>query len=194
MPTHRLFIAIELEEPLRSALARLQEALRERLGPGLRWVRPDSIHLTLKFLGGVEAGRVDEVGAAMGAAMRETAPFNVGLSEVGGFPSVRRARVVWAGVNGDLEALQALQQAIETEVGPLGFPAEEREFHPHLTVARVRSAPIALSPADVASAAQGIDLSLARQRVEGVALIRSDLRPDGAHYEAVARASLDAVL
>jgi 2'-5' RNA ligase len=135
--TLRLFVACPLPIELKEALTAVQDELRAQ-GARARWVRPEGIHLTLKFLGAVEEGHVATITSAL---ERVIAPFEVRLriDRLGAFPSVSsaRLRVVWAGLSGDIDALAALAARVESALEPLGFPREGRPFAPHLTLARV---------------------------------------------------------
>ena len=134
----RSFIAIELPREIKLAIARLQDKLKASGGAPVRWVDPDNIHLTLKFLGDIDTGITGRIAAALEEAARGTHPFKVEVSGLGVFPNPRRVQVVWVGLTGELEKLGQLQKRIEDGLVPLGFPAEGRAFTPHLTLARVR--------------------------------------------------------
>jgi 2'-5' RNA ligase len=101
-------------------------------------VDPANIHLTLKFLGGIDSGITGRITAALEAATRDSHPFSVGVSGLGVFPNSRRVQVVWVGLTGELEKLNQLQRCIADSLVPLGFPPEGRVFSPHLTLARVQ--------------------------------------------------------
>ena len=179
----RCFVAIELPAEARRSIAGLVAGLREAGVRGLRPVNPDGVHLTLKFLGDVAASQVDGIAAAMEGAATDARPFDLELRGVGGFPDLRRPRVLWVGVGGDVEALQRLYSAVEEALSPLGFPPEGRAFTPHLTLARLRDG---TSPEERARAAARLT-SLAWEEgaavpVGGVSLMRSTLRPGGAVY------------
>lgn len=132
----RLFVACELPDDVRDALARIQADLRRMAGDSLRWVRPESIHVTLKFLGEVDGARIDDIKAAL-AAVIEPFELQVRPSSLGTFGG-DRLRVVWVGLEGDIEALASLAGVLEAALEPLGFPRERRPFAPHLTLARPR--------------------------------------------------------
>ena len=134
----RLFVAIELPAEVRQALLRVQDDLRRAGADRLRWVRPEGVHLTLKFLGEVAAERVDAVEAALRSAI-EPFELRLRLATLGGFGGAR-LRVVWVGLEGDVEPLAALAEQIERALTPLGFPRERRPFAAHLTLARVPDA------------------------------------------------------
>ncbi|MEE8471582.1 MAG: RNA 2',3'-cyclic phosphodiesterase [Dehalococcoidia bacterium] len=136
--TVRCFIAIELPPEAKRALARLQDSLKQGVGPGVRWADPEGVHLTLKFLGQVDARRLPEIAEAMARSARGFTPFSLELAGTGVFPNPSRPRVAWVGFRGDTERLVRLQKEIESSLVPLGFPREARGFTPHLTLARLR--------------------------------------------------------
>lgn len=188
MTSIRTFIAVELDAPMRDALAGLQERIRRALGPPMRWVKPEGMHLTLKFLGQTPEDLVPSIADALAAAARRSRPFTIDLGNPGGFPNTRRPRVLWAAVRGDLDALADLRQNVEEMVAPLGFPTEDRAFRPHLTLGRaagdVRIAPERWSAA-------GLDADPVGQTVRHVALMKSDLGPGGARYTRLHAAALE---
>ena len=180
----RTFIAIELDEPLRSAIGRVQGKFKRLAPPGsVKWVAPDGIHLTLKFLGDTPASRLDEIAAALRAACAGCAPFEVSVEGRGCFPNFRRPRVVWVAVRDKGQMLARLQAAVERHVAPLGWPTEARGFSPHLTLGRMAKN---ASSAEEAAVGQMVEKSVVEQigvqRVAAVNLIQSDLRPAGAVY------------
>lgn len=136
MPTARCFVALPIPEPVRTVLAGLQSVAPE--GGSVRWVAPEAIHLTLKFLGEVEANRLDAVRATLASFPWNLEPFAFTLSRVGGFPGLSRPRVFWVGVTAGAERLVELADRVERALGSLDFPREERAFSPHLTIGRVK--------------------------------------------------------
>jgi 2'-5' RNA ligase len=133
----RLFVACELPDEIRRGLGRLQDSLRrEEAGRILRWVKPEAIHLTLKFLGAVPQRQVLEIEAALG---RRIEPFasSVRPAQLGSFGGAR-VRVVWVGLEGDLAGLASLAGKVDEALEPLGFSREARPFAAHLTLGRVR--------------------------------------------------------
>jgi 2'-5' RNA ligase len=133
----RLFVAIDLPSAVQSSLGGAIHTLRGADVGTLKWVASERIHLTLKFLGEVPAGRVPELGDALANVAGGHAPFSLQLAEGGAFPDAQAPRVLWLGLAGDLHALAALQRDVELALVPLGHPVEERPFRPHLTLARV---------------------------------------------------------
>jgi 2'-5' RNA ligase len=180
----RTFIAIELDEPLRLALRSVQDQLKRGAPPGsVKWVGPDGIHLTLKFLGDTPGSRVTEIETALQAACVGLGPFEFTVEGRGCFPNFRRPRVVWVAVREKSGTLARLQAAVERCIAPLGWPAEERSFSPHLTLGRVSKG---ADDRTVAAVGQAVEKSVVEQiglqPVTAVSLMQSDLRPTGAVY------------
>lgn len=183
MAAVRTFIAIGLPAQVREALGRCLERLGAARIPYVKWVDPQGVHLTLKFLGNVEEVRLPRLAEALGRAVAGISPFRLRTGALGGFPSPRRPRVLWVGLEGDLETLQALYQAVEEALAPLGFPREGRPFTAHLTLGRVRET---ATPAQM----QQLGRSLAEVGMEGpwdipvgeVHAMKSELARTGARY------------
>jgi 2'-5' RNA ligase len=134
----RSFIAVELAEELKKELAELEVQLKINSSPVVKWVDPNSIHITLKFLGEVSEDSIDELMLAIEESAQGISPFKLEVSEVGAFPNLDRVQVVWVGVKGELDKIAQLQKKIESNTEQLGFPRESRAFTPHLTLGRVR--------------------------------------------------------
>ena len=184
----RLFVAVELPEDARSALGHACAALVAAVPANtLRPVRPDGIHITLKFLGPVAEERVPAVRDAIGGAVAGAAPFALRTGAPGSFGGPRNLRVAWVGVEGDVAALGALAVKVEAALQPLGFAAETRPFAAHLTLARVRDE---ASPADrhaVHRAIAELAIPASEIPVREIAIMRSTLQRGGAVYDAIAR-------
>ncbi len=189
--TVRLFIAIDLPLPVKQVLRSTQA----RLGPqlrGVRWIDPAGAHLTLKFLGDTPIDQVDAIAAELARAVAGLRPFRLRTGAPGAFPSARRPRVLWLGVAGNLAALQVTHAAVERAIGPLGFPADDRPFNPHLTLGRVSrdAGPAELERIGHVLAATNVPPAV-EFAVETVLLMRSELSRAGARYSEIARAQLD---
>ena len=132
----RLFIAVPVARSVRASLAEVSQPVET---PKLSWVEPGAMHLTLAFLGEVEETDVLSIERGMREAVR-TAPMTLALcaAGLGAFPNERRARVLWAGVTGDVVALAALEKALTARLGDEGILREDRRFQPHITLARLR--------------------------------------------------------
>ena len=173
----RAFIAIEIPDGIKQGMAKAQEQLK-RSGASAGWTRPEGIHLTLQFLGEVPEAKVEGIRNALRQAAEGKAGFRLEIGGAGAFPDARRPRVVWMGVGGDLDRLQALQAAVEEAMSGTGFAREERKFTPHLTLGRIRDIQ---SRDSWQKALDGIrDLRLGEFAVTGVSLMKSELRPSGA--------------
>jgi 2'-5' RNA ligase len=186
--TIRAFVAIPLPDPLLAQLERVQRRLEGDVPPrSVRWVRPDGIHLTLKFLGDTSTERIPEIRAALGAVGRNAPPFDFAVAELGCFPDPRRPRVVWVGVQEPTGRLAALQDAVEEVLAPFGYRPEGRGFTPHLTLGRVqrRVDRRDLPRIGEVVSAMGVG-TLGEVSVDRFALIRSILKPTGAEYTALA--------
>jgi 2'-5' RNA ligase len=187
----RAFVAIELPDRAKDALARVVGELRAARVGGLRAVRPEGIHLTLKFLGDVPADRIEAIGGPIERAAGQHTPFALSLGGVGAFPSGPAPRVLWAGIAGDLDNLGALQTSVDGCLADLGFARERRPFNPHLTLARLRDS---ASREDrsralcVLRAAQPLEAS--GFDVDAIVLFQSTLAPGGAVYRPLLRVPL----
>jgi 2'-5' RNA ligase len=181
----RAFVAVHLDADTRAALATAAGALRQH-GAGLpvAWVAPDNLHLTLKFLGGIDEARVQSVIDALHTAVRGHPPFDIEVGGLGAFPSRTRARALWAGFLAGGDRLAALAAAVDDALAGLGVPREDRAFSPHITLGRVRAPGRAPALADALTA--GAAQRFGRVAVAEVALMRSDLSPRGARYTRLA--------
>jgi 2'-5' RNA ligase len=128
---------VELTDEARSAVSGVIERVVESGAKNLRPVRPETIHLTLKFLGDVPSDRVDDLVETIRPVAGARTPFGMALSGAGVFPSPARTRVLWLGVGGDTTALRELHSGIEDAVARLGFARDRKPFSPHLTMARM---------------------------------------------------------
>jgi len=186
MDTVRSFIAIELPQAVRTEIGLLQNKLQTPQQNWIKWVAPESVHLTLKFLGDIAIDRLEEIIAAMEDASSGIVPFKLKVQELGVFPNLNRIRVIWVGLTGDLEKLQILQTNIEENMEILGFPAEERKFTPHLTLGRVRFQP---PSSDLQKFTRLMEITKfdcsCEIDVDAVKLMKSELTPKGAIYSKI---------
>ena len=180
----RVFIAIELPESVRRKLGDLERELRQATSSA-RWVSPESIHLTLKFIGEVSEARLGDIDEALaGLTWR---PFQVSVHGVGFFPGTRSPRVFWAGLTASTMA--DLAQEIDTRMERFGFDKEKRAFRPHVTLARARDS--RLDGALVESAKRFEDVDCGSFMVDRCFLIQSTLKPSGAVYTRLKEYILD---
>ncbi|MDW8326895.1 MAG: RNA 2',3'-cyclic phosphodiesterase [Anaerolineales bacterium] len=182
--TLRLFAALELPASILTQLAALTKALQAGAPQGsVRWVRPEGVHLTLKFYGEVEAKQVKDLQAVLTEAATTAGPLTFTLAGVGAFPNLTRPRVIWAGVAGDVAALKRLQTAVEAASVRLGFAPEAKPFNPHLTLGRVHRP---LRPQEHGRLAQVLEQAQTPPgepfTLDALSLMRSELRRGGALY------------
>jgi RNA 2',3'-cyclic 3'-phosphodiesterase len=181
----RLFVAIELPGEVREALNRLQHELQRQGLEKLRWVRPDGIHLTLKFLGATPAETVPAIEEALRVAVEDTVPHRLALGKLGTFGG-GRPRVLWVALQGDVDAVRRLQERVESAMNELGFEPETRRWSPHVTLARVRPETGREMASSIPLTISDVEVSTGVIAVREVSLMRSMLRPSGAIYERIA--------
>ncbi|MFQ5583899.1 MAG: RNA 2',3'-cyclic phosphodiesterase [Calditrichia bacterium] len=175
----RTFIAIEISDEVREALGSLIAEMEQSSG-NVKWVKPSSIHLTLKFLGNITESQVEQVTASVRASADSAGKFSLFTGEKGAFPSLNRPRVFWVGLNekGNSKLLP-LQKRIENELEKIGFAAERRRFSPHLTIGRVRT------PQNIEAVSEKFMAYPLPERefsVNRIVIMKSDLTPRGAIY------------
>ncbi len=182
----RSFIAIELSEEVKSALSLLQDELKGG-GPDIRWVKPDNIHLTLKFLGSIDGKNIGNIVQQIEGACAKYPFFELEISGIGVFPNMRSPKVLWAGILYP-DLLAGLHGEIENRLSSIGHSREGRRFSPHLTLGRFRSLK------GRASMSERIELHkndrLGSISVRTISLMKSDLGPAGAQYSRIAEISL----
>jgi len=153
----------------------------------VRWVAAGRVHLTVKFLGEISEADIDRVTVVCHRVCRGLAPFSLTLKGVGAFPGLKRPRVLWVGLGGDLNRLASLQQELETALEGTGFPRENRPFSPHLTVGRIRSLRNLSRLSEILSHE---DLANRPFPVHEVGIYRSVLGPQGPTYTKLASCRL----
>ena len=178
----RVFLAIELDSETRSSLEIFQGEMRGLL-PSINWVRPQSWHLTIKFLGEIDENQLKPIQGAVENAVSHCTSFSLKIEGFGGFPHLHRPRVLWAGVSGQVEELHLLASHVDESLTPLGFPAESKPFRAHLTLARAkdkgREVGLALSKLKLLEN----DHFFGNLMVERLCLFKSELNPTGAIYQ-----------
>jgi 2'-5' RNA ligase len=177
----RTFIAVDLPREVKAQLANIIGDLRP-LGSAVRWVRSEGLHLTLKFLGEIPEEQLATVFSAVERGVADTAPFSFDMAELGGFPNLRRPRVIWVGVRNGVEPLKKLSQGIELQLAQCGFPRNKRRFSPHLTIGRVKT-PRGLQP--ILDRLSRVSYQSKEIPVTAIKVMRSQLKPTGAEYSAL---------
>ena len=175
----RSFLAIELPKPILKKIEEVQGDLRSAHAD-VRWVSPEKIHLTLKFFGNIEESRIDPIFKSIEEPIRDTLPFSLEVRGVGAFPHLKNPRVIWIGLVDEGEVLTSFQKEIENQLGRIGFRPEDRPFHPHLTLGRMKSS--RGKEELVGRIERHSEEEFGDIHVERVILFRSELRPSGPIY------------
>ncbi|MFP3980960.1 MAG: RNA 2',3'-cyclic phosphodiesterase [Desulfobacterales bacterium] len=186
--THRAFIAVALPAHVTEALGALQKKLRD-FGIRMKYTDPENIHLTLKFLGDIRASDVEAINAQLSAAAAGFSPMTLSAAGLGAFPSIRRPRVLWTGVAGQSQMLEALQQEVENAMAAIGFEKENRRFSGHFTLGRFKG------KADADRLAEAIrqfgDFATDEFVADAVHLFESTLTPKGPIYRVLSHHRLE---
>ena len=182
----RLFVAVELPGPVLEAVGRLQHELQRHVPRGMRWVRPEGIHLTLKFLGETPRERVPAIAEVLAGSVAGIGPHELSLGAMGTFGSRGAPRVVWVDLEGDVETLGRLKGQVDGALDAIGFPREKRTFTAHLTLARVRPESAREVAEPLAQALRSTSVAQATFPVRELSLMLSKLGPGGAVYTRVA--------
>ena len=191
----RLFISVNLTPELLETLTDLQNRLKHQLASQpLRWARPEGIHLTLKFLGDTETGRIEAIVRALTQAVEPHQTFELGVGGLGCFPNERKPRVLWVGVHDPEERLRRLAASVDDAVSGLGWKRENRPFTGHLTLARVKKYAHNRDKQALSESLAAVEVAgkLGALPVQTVHLMRSQLHPDGAVYTSLITVPLTA--
>ena len=184
----RSFIAIELPQSVKSLLGQVQQELKS-LGLRAKWVRAENIHLTLKFLGDIHFGDIDRIGDAMAVAAGGCGPLLLKVGGLGFFPGIKRPRVVWIGLGGDIQDLLDLQRSLEDRLENAGFAREKRSYKAHLTLARIRQA---ADPGMIRRIHRNyLELGNHQFAADRITLFKSVLKPTGAEYSKLKENALE---
>ena len=179
----RSFIAIELPAGIQAAIASSTAGLQKALPkPLVRWTAPKNLHLTLKFLGDVSPANLERLAEALGLESIRHEKFSLSVGGLGAFPTSRRPRVVWIGLEAPA-TLTGIQRAVEAVSSRMGYPTEDRPFSPHLTIGRVGQDVSAADLKRVSSAIEGTTVGpLGTVSVDAIHIFKSDLQPGGSVY------------
>jgi 2'-5' RNA ligase len=177
----RVFVAVELSSEVREEISALQQQLNTTLPP-MNWVRPESIHLTLKFLGSVEPSRISQLLAVLEPIGKRQNRFSIGVQDLGVFPHAKHPRIFLVGVSEKTQPLQELVLEIEVALEPLGFPLEVKSYHPHLTLARMTRDNAIVGSALVKNGILHSDQQLGTLSIDRFIFFQSDRISFGATY------------
>jgi 2'-5' RNA ligase len=182
----RLFVACEVPDDVRETIGETTETLRKKSGQAVRWIRPDGVHVTLKFLGEVPTKKLPAVKLAIQEAVVGHAPFELEFSNIGTFGGREGLRLMWVGIAGDVLRLEALVRAVNAALAVVGFEPERRPFRPHLTLGRVKDEISTRHRAEIEVAVGKSTVPPVSWRTAQVSLMRSRLTTAGATYEVIA--------
>ena len=179
----RSFVAIPLPGELKSKIAIFQSGFKT-LGFGfVKWVEPESMHLTLKFLGNQNLMKLETVKRVLNTCTAGCKPFTLSTGQIGCFPNYRRIRIFWLGLDGDVDRLLDLQEEIDKALAKEGFPREGRPFTAHLTLARLRDESSPQDRLELAEKIQGASFEpCCGFNVDHIVLMKSTLTPHGPLY------------
>lgn len=182
----RTFIALELSDKVKKELARVTGEL-EKTSDNIKWVNPETIHLTLKFLGGIDEGKIEEVKIKLAELARKTGKFDVTLGTLGVFPDWKYVKVIWVGLEEGREESEKLASLVGDAMEEAGFEKEKRPFKSHLTLGRVKSSK---GKEGLKKQAESIQVAPARTHIERITLFKSDLTEGGAVHTPLAEFDL----
>jgi 2'-5' RNA ligase len=178
----RSFIAVEIPLEIQKNIYKETTNFRRELDGLVRWVAPDNLHLTLKFLGDVSPASVEFLIQMLRNEADKVDCFTMHLAGLGSFPSLKRPRVIYIGIHAPA-GLEALHRGIESASRRLGYESEERPFSPHLTLGRVKQNIMAIEQQKIRRCIEGTQVDvLGTARVDSVHLYKSDLKPSGSVY------------
>ncbi|MDY6971941.1 MAG: RNA 2',3'-cyclic phosphodiesterase [Thermodesulfobacteriota bacterium] len=176
----RSFLAFELPEEIKGIISRISEEMR-RFPLDVKWIRPDNIHLTVLFMGNILTDDLREMGDRINGICMRYAPFCFSLNGAGVFSNRRNPRILWVGVDGDIERMSYFRDALQKHLGPFGVKREKRRFNPHLTLGRFRKGGAPTFHLDeLLSRYQHLTTRVCV--LKELVLFKSDLRPGGAVY------------
>jgi len=176
----RSFLAFELPEQIKDTVSRVSGEIK-KTHLDVRWVKVDNIHLTVVFMGSIQRDLLDHMGPLMGKICRNFGPFHISLKGVGVFSNRRNPRVLWIGLDGDMERMSRFRDALQKDLEPFGIKEEKKRFNPHLTLGRFRKGAKTGAPLD-AILEKYEDLTSPTGLLSELILFKSDLKPGGAVY------------
>lgn len=186
-PDHvRLFVACEVPEDVKQSIGGVIDELRARSGTAVRWIRPEGVHVTLKFLGEVPVKKLPAIKLAVQEAVVGHSPFELEFSNIGTFGGREGLRIMWVGIAGDVLRLEALVRTVNAALAVVGFEPERRPFRPHLTLGRVRDEIPTRQRAQIEVDVGKMDVPGTGWRTSQVSLMRSIITAQGASYEVIA--------
>jgi RNA 2',3'-cyclic 3'-phosphodiesterase len=177
MSTIRTFIALPASSDIQQQMAAVQSQLKATQAD-VKWEMQDKFHITLKFLGGVELSNIESLSSTLESIVKQFPTFEITYNSLGAFPNLHNPRVIWIGTKSN-QAVLDLQSSVERVCSDFGFQKEERAFHPHITIGRVKGTN---NLARLTEAIKTITFEPMQSRCSELLLMKSDLRPSGSIY------------
>jgi len=174
----RTFICFEIPAAVKEQIVKLQNELRS-YGRGVRWVNPEGIHLTLKFLGDVPEENIGNIAEAVKTAARGLSPVTITIASAGAFPNFKRPRVLWIGIEEPTGQMGKIHESIEQELETLGYEKENRRFSPHLTLGRIKSFE---GVEEVTDELSNMEINFGEFTAAEIIIMKSELKQTGAVY------------
>jgi 2'-5' RNA ligase len=181
----RVFVACEVPGEVQRTIGDIIARLNETSGDAVRWVRPDSVHVTLKFLGEVPQKKLPAIKMALQEAVVRHSPFHLELSNIGTFGGREGLRLMWVGIAGDVLRLEAMVRDVNLALAVVGFEPERRPFRPHLTLGRVRDTVPTRRRAEIEVDVGKVEVPEVEWRTSQLTLMKSRLTPRGAEYDVI---------
>jgi len=174
----RTFIAIELPAEVKRLVRQIQEKLGEST-EGIRWVKDENLHLSVKFLGNVEENKINDISTAIENAAKDFSVIKLDTGQPGVFPNEKRPRVLWLGIEGDVEQFVRLSKTCESELSKLDYEKDEREIKPHITIGRIRDPK---KQKGLVTVLRDLSVESIKFKADSLNLMRSELNQKGAVY------------
>jgi len=188
----RSFIAIELPQDVKKELYRIEHIMKQGGHTGIKWVNPEGIHITLKFLGNISTTQITAVNEAIKETTQGFPPFRLEIAGVGAFPDLRQPHVLWVAINGEVDRLSELQQKLGSLLVSCNIPKEARTFVPHLTLARIKDSVLPEERRNIGAFIKPLRINARISfDVQTVSLMRSQLTSKGAIYSCLFMANLN---
>ncbi len=183
----RTFIAVDVPEDIKEKIFEVEKELIKSAGEGVKWEGIEKFHITLKFLGDVNEEAIDSIYNVLSESLTGFGKFSIIYKGVGAFPDLKKPRVIWVGCEDPSGKLFDLQKIVEDKMNELGFEKEEKEYHPHITLGRVKS-PKNLG--GLIKKIESINFEAGAGEVAEVLIMKSDLKPSGSVYTVLRKIKL----
>ncbi|MCS6800449.1 MAG: RNA 2',3'-cyclic phosphodiesterase [Chloroflexota bacterium] len=178
----RAFVGVPVPAAVQEQLTAIQRTIAKTSGRVVKWVAPETMHLTLEFLGEVPRWVLEDIPPVLDEALAQAVAPTLATASIGAFPNWRRPTVLWVGLEGDVRQLQALRNRVASALRTFGFAADPRPFHPHLTIGRLRPKADPLLVEKLVSTAPNVRVTRTQFTLERVVLYRSILLPEGPRH------------